>query len=208
MTVTRDEERAAIDRVLQGDTDAFEALVKANEKGVYNLALRMLGNAEDALDASQEAFFRAYRALASFRGDSKFSVWLYRLTSNVCLDMLRKAGRYQQTSLTGEDEEEELPIPDSRFDPQEALERAEVRRAVREGLQKLDPLFREALVLRDVNGLTYEEIAQVLDLELGTVKSRIFRARRRLAALLTADGNFSPPAPSNERTKKGGGEDA
>ena len=206
--MTRDEERAAIDRVLQGDTDAFEALVKANEKGVYNLALRMLGNAEDALDASQEAFFRAYRALASFRGDSKFSVWLYRLTSNVCLDMLRKAGRFQQTSLTGEDEEEELPIPDSRFDPQEALERAEVRRAVQEGLQKLDPLFREALVLRDVNGLSYEEIAQALDLEPGTVKSRIFRARRRLAALLTAGGNFSPPAPSNDRMKKGGGEDA
>ena len=114
--MTREEERAVIERVLAGDGQAFEALVKANEKGVYNLALRMLGNAEDALDASQEAFFRAYKALGRFRGDSKFSVWLYRLTSNVCLDMLRRAGRYDETSLTGEDEED-LPLPDSRFFP-------------------------------------------------------------------------------------------
>ena len=205
--MTRDEERAVIDQVLAGDGNAFEALVKANEKGVYNLALRMLGNAEDALDASQEAFFRAYKALGSFRGDSKFSVWLYRLASNICLDMLRKAGRYNEASLTGEDEED-LPLPDSRFDPQAALERSEVRRAVREGLQKLDPAFREALVLRDVNGLSYDEIAQALDLEAGTVKSRIFRARRKLAALLTADGNIFAPPPSNDQRTKGGGEDA
>ena len=204
--MTREEERAVIERVLSGDGQAFEALVKANEKGVYNLALRMLGNAEDALDASQEAFFRAYKALGKFRGDSKFSVWLYRLTSNVCLDMLRKAGRYDETSLTGEDEED-LPLPDSRFDPQAALDRSEVRRAVREGLERLDPLFRQALVLRDVSGLSYDEIGQALDLEPGTVKSRIFRARRKLAALLTADGNIFAPAPSKDE-RKGGGENA
>ncbi len=206
MPLTREKERAVIDRVLSGDSDAFEALVKANEKGVYNLALRMLGNAEDALDASQETFFRAYRALGSFRGDSKFSVWLYRMASNICLDMLRKAGRRDETSLTGE-EQEDIPLSDSRFDPQAALERSEVRRAVREGLDRLDPAFRQALVLRDVNGLSYDEIAQALDLEAGTVKSRIFRARRKLAAILMADGNFSGPGPSKD-TEKGGGRDA
>ena len=206
MPLTRQEERAVIDRVLSGDTDAFEALVKANEKSVYNLALRMLGNAEDALDASQETFFRAYKALGSFRGDSKFSVWLYRMASNICLDMLRKAGRRDETSLTGE-EQEDIPLPDSRFDPQAALERSEVRRAVREGLDRLSPAFRQALVLRDVNGLSYDEIGQALDLEEGTVKSRIFRARRKLAAILMADGNFSAPGPSKD-TEKGGGRDA
>ena len=206
MPLTREKERAVIDRVLSGDSDAFEALVKANEKGVYNLALRMLGNAEDALDASQETFFRAYRALGSFRGDSKFSVWLYRMASNICLDMLRKAGRRDETSLTGE-EQEDIPLSDSRFDPQAALGRSEVRRAVREGLDRLDPAFRQALVLRDVNGLSYDEIAQALDLEAGTVKSRIFRARRKLAAILMADGNFSAPGPSKD-TEKGGGRDA
>ena len=204
--MTREEERAVIDRVLSGDANAFEALVKANEKGVYNLALRMLGSAEDALDASQEAFFRAYKALGSFRGDSKFSVWLYRMASNICLDMLRKAGRRDETSLTGE-EQEDIPLPDSRFDPQAALERSEVRRAVRAGLDRLDPAFRQVLVLRDVNGLSYDEIAQALDLEEGTVKSRIFRARRKLAAILMADGNFSAPGPSKD-AEKGGGRDA
>lgn len=204
--MTRDEEQQIIAQILAGDTDRFEVLVRAHEKGVYNLALRMLGNSQDALDASQEAFFRAYRALSGFRGDSKFSVWLYRLTSNVCLDMLRKRGRLDELSLT--DEEAGLfPLPDLRFDPQTELERNELRRAVRQGMEKLAPEFRQALALRDINGLSYEEIGQVTGLELGTVKSRICRARRKLAAILTADGNFPGREPSYGSSGKGGGTD-
>ena len=89
----RDEEKSIIARVLAGDTEAFEALVLENQKQVYNLALRMTGSEEDANDIAQEAFIRAFRSLASFRGDSKFSVWLYRLTSNICLDFLRSGGK-------------------------------------------------------------------------------------------------------------------
>ena len=200
--MTAQEEQDVIQRVLAGDTDAFELLVRAHEKLVYNLALRMLHNEQDALDASQEAFFRAYRGLSSFRGDSKFSVWLYRLTSNVCLDMLRRQGRTETVSLTPE-EGEERSLPDDRFDPERELEKKELRRAVREGLQSLDPAFREALVLREINGLSYEEIGQVMDLEPGTVKSRIFRARRKLASYLAANGNFSGAGPS-KGTGKGG----
>ena len=88
--MTKDEEALIIREVLSGQVNRFEALVIAHQKGIYNLCLRMLGNEQDALDASQEAFFRAYRSLEGFRGDSKFSVWLYRLASNVCTDMLRK----------------------------------------------------------------------------------------------------------------------
>ncbi len=205
--MTREEERALIDHVLDGETEQFEKLVKAHEKGVYNLALRMLGNEQDALDASQEAFFRAYRSLDRFRGDSKFSVWLYRVTGNVCLDMLRKAGRRRESSLTDEDGED-MPLPDERSDPQRELEKKELRRAVQRNLTKLEPGFRQALVLRDVNGLTYDEIARVTGLEAGTVKSRIFRARRKLAALLTRDGNFFEPSPSDTTARKGGGRDA
>ena len=205
--MTREEEQAAVRRVLSGDANAFEALVKANERGVYNLALRMLGSEQDALDASQEAFFRAYRSLDAFRGDSKFSVWLYRITGNVCLDMLRRAGRRMESSLTVEEDGEELPVPDRRGDPQEALERKELRRAVREGLKTLEPAFRQALILRDLNGLTYDEIAQVTGLEPGTVKSRIFRARRKLAAYLRSGGNFSAAGPSKDQTEERGGED-
>ena len=204
--MTREEEQQIIAQVLAGDVQRFEPLVKANETGVYNLALRMLGNAQDALDASQEAFFRAYRALTSFRGDSKFSVWLYRLTSNVCLDMLRKRGRREELSLTDEGVSE-LPLPDLRYDPQGLLEKKELRRAVRRGMEKLSPEFREALALRDGEGLSYEEIGQVTGLESGTVKSRIYRARRKLAAILMADGNFSGREPSYESTARGGGKD-
>ena len=178
--------------------------MKAHELGVYNLALRMLKNEQDALDASQEAFLRAWRSLSSFRGDSKFSVWLYRLTSNVCLDMLRKAGRLRAESLTDE-EGEDIPLPDARGDPHRALEQKELSAAVREGLEALPPAFRQALVLRDINGLSYEEIAQVTGLEAGTVKSRIFRARRKLADRLRSPGNIFAADASYTANGKGGG---
>ena len=202
--MTRDEENAVIGQVLAGDTDQFAKLVAAHEKGVYNLALRMLGNEQDALDASQEAFFRAWRALDSFRGDSRLSVWLYRVTSNVCLDMLRRAGRLREEPLADE-EGYELPLPDESADPQRLLEQKERTRALEEALAQLEPAFRQALTLREINGLTYEEIAQVTGLESGTVKSRIFRARRKLAALLVRSGNFSDRPPSNGTAEKGGG---
>ena len=109
-----------------------------------------------------------------------------------------------ESSLTVEEDGEELPVPDRRGDPQEALERKELRRAVREGLRTLEPAFRQALILRDLNGLTYDEIAQVTGLEPGTVKSRIFRARRKLAAYLRSGGNFSASGPSYTSEKGGG----
>lgn len=209
--MTHEEEARILRAVLDGDTDRFEALVQAYEKTVYNLALRMLGNPQDAMDAAQEAFFRAYRALSSFRGESKFSVWLYRLTQNVCLDMLRKRSRTPELSLT--DEEDEISdIPDGRFCPQTELEKKELRQSVRRGLMGLAPEFREALVLREIGGMTYEEIARATGLEPGTVKSRIFRARKKLAALLMRDGNFSELSSSfssaAEKPHRKGGADA
>lgn len=197
------EERDVIRRVLAGDADAFEQLVHEHEKLVYNLSLRMLGDEQDAMDASQEAFFRAYRALGDFRGRSKFSVWLYSLTANICRDMLRQRGRTAlQTSLTDE-EGEDLVLPDDALGPQELLEQKELRQTVRDGLARLEPGFREALVLRELNGLTYEEIAAVMGLESGTVKSRIFRARRKLADILMTSGNFSGRGPSKSSGKGG-----
>lgn len=196
--MTRQEEQQLIKAVLAGDPEPFEALVKANETMVYNLALHMLSDPQDALDASQEAFSRAWRGLASFRGESKLSVWLYRLTSNVCLDMLRARERQAHTSLTDE-EGRELPLPDERFSPEKGAERSERRQAVRDGLAQLEPDFRQILALRELGGLSYDEISQVTGLEPGTVKSRIFRARRKLTAILTAEGNIFGPEPSYEK---------
>lgn len=201
--MTREEEKEIIGRVLAGNTEAFEQLVLEHQKNVYNLALRMVSNPDDAFDMSQEAFLRAFNSLGSFRGDSKFSVWLYRLTSNVCLDFLRKSKRRKAGSLTymnSENEEQELDIIDERFSPETELEKKELRESVRAGLESLPDDFRTILVLREINGLSYDEISDVTGLEQGTVKSRLFRARKRLCALLSDDGNF-PPSPPSKRTK-------
>lgn len=203
--MTREEEYAVIRRVCAGDTDAFEALVTAYQKQVYNLALRTVGNEEDAADMTQEAFLRAYRSLGSFRGDSKFSVWLYRLTTNICIDFLRSRGRRPTVSLTaadGDEEPQELDVADDRFDPVQSLERAELRRAVQRGLASLPEDYRRILMLRELSGLSYAEIGQVLRLEEGTVKSRLFRARKKLCDFLRKDGNLPDSFPSNNM--KGG----
>ena len=200
--MTREEELHIIRRVLDGDTNAFEGLVLEHQKNVYNLALKMLGNPEDAMDASQECFLRAFRSLSGFQGDSRFSVWLYRMTSNVCIDFLRKKKRRAEIPLTvsdEDDEERELEIPDERFSPEAVFDKAERVRAVREGLKKLPEEYRRILTLREIGGLSYEELADALDMELGTVKSKLFRARKKLCEILTESGNFSPSDASNSR---------
>ena len=191
--MTREQEAAVIQSVLDGDVNAFETLVKEYEKNVYNLALRMTGNSEDAADMSQEAFIKAYNSLSSFRGDSKFSVWLYRIVSNVCLDYLRSRTRKPTVSLSTENddgEEVELDIADESQSPELLLDRSLTRDAVRRGLAALPPDHREILLLREIQGLSYEEIAAALGLEAGTVKSRIFRARKKLCSVLIKAGNI------------------
>ncbi len=191
--MTREEEQAIVRRVQDGDVNAFGDLVAAYEKNVYNLALRMTGSAQDAEDMAQEAFLKAYSSLAGFRGESKFSVWLYRIVSNVCLDFLRKKGKRQTVSLSAEDEDGEdvvLDVPDTAQSPEALLEKKLTRDAVRRGLASLPEDARQILLLREIQGLSYEEIGETLGLEAGTVKSRIFRARKKLCAFLLDDGNI------------------
>lgn len=191
--MTREQESAVVRAVLDGDVNAFEMLVREYEKNVYNLALRMVGNSEDAADMSQEAFIKAYNSLNSFRGDSKFSVWLYRIVSNVCLDFIRSRKRKQTVSLSVEDdngEDVELDIADDTQSPERLMDKQLTRDAVRRGLASLPPGQRQILLLREIQGLSYDEIAEVLNVEAGTVKSRIFRARKKLSAFLLEDGNL------------------
>ena len=207
--MTREEEYAVVERVRAGDTNAFEALVTAYQKQIYNLTLRYVSSPEDAADLTQEAFLRAYRSLDSFRGDSRFSVWLYRLTTNICIDFLRSRGRGSASSLTVENEDEEieeLDVPDERFEPQKELERRELQRAVLDGLASLSEDAREIVVLRELQGLSYAEIGERLGLEAGTVKSRLFRARKTLCDYLRESGNLPDGFPSDK--KKAGGEKA
>ncbi len=189
-------------RVLDGRTDDFEALVLENQKKVYNLALKMTGNAEDAYDISQEAFIKAFKALKSFRGDSSFGVWIYRLTSNLCIDFLRREKKRKTSPLVyinNSDDEQEIEIADVSSEPETLYEKAELRQAINEGLMKLPEDHRQVLVLRELNGLSYSEISQTLKVEIGTVKSRIFRARSNLVKYLSEQGNFFEGTSSKER---------
>ena len=204
--MTRQEEAQVIERVLSGDINAYEQLVTQYEKSVYNLALRMTDNPEDAADMAQEAFIKAYNSLSSFRGDSKFSVWLYRIVSNVCLDFLRKQSRRPSVSLSVEDDDGEdvqLDVPDDSMSPELQLERKLTRESVREGLKQLPEDYRQILLLRELQGLSYDEIAETLDIGVGTVKSRIFRAREKLCAFLLKGGNI--PDLVSSSNKRGGG---
>lgn len=199
----RDEERILVDWARGGDMAAFEKLLSAHEKYVYTIAYKMLQNREDAEDASQETFLKAYTGLDSFRGESKFSVWLYRIAANVCTDMLRRRTGVVVSLQSEEDgEETELPLPDLRYAPETELEKKELREAVSRAMEQLPEDYRRTLVLRELGGQSYEEIGRILRLEPGTVKSRLFRARKKMCALLLESGNFFGPAPS--KPEKGG----
>jgi len=191
--MTTQEEKDIIKKVTGGDKNAFEELVLANQKNVYNLALKMTKNADDALDISQEAFIKAYRQLSSFRGDSKFSVWLYRLTYNLCIDFLRKNSTAKTVSLDFEDsagDVKPLEIPDLRNLPEDNAIRIETRKNIADGIKELPDNHREILVMREVTGMSYEEISSSLGINAGTVKSRLARAREKLIEILSKKGTF------------------
>ena len=191
--MTEVSEKKIIEKVLGGDANAFEELVLKYEKTVYNLALRMVGDRDDAFDMTQEAFIKAYGSLSSFRGDSKFSVWIYRIATNVCLDFLRSKSRKQQVSLTvsdDDDEDAQLDIPDPSSTPEQQLIKKISMQSVEEGLKTLLDKQRQILVMRELGGMSYAEIGKALSLEEGTVKSRIFRARKRLCTFLLDSGNI------------------
>ena len=177
-------ERDLIRRAKQGDMLAFEELILKHEKIVYNLALRMMNHGEDAKDISQEVFLKAYRSLSNFDERSAFSTWLYRITHNTCIDEMRKRKGKQSFSLEEELEHEEgsmqRQIADEGYTPEESLLRAEQRNEILQALDNLSEEHKAAIVLRDVKGLSYEEIAEILEVTLGTVKSRISRGRNQL----------------------------
>ena len=197
-----EEERALIRRAKAGDEAAFAALMEREQSRIYNLILRQTRDPEDAADLTQEAYLNAWLGLSSFQGESAFSTWLYRLTTNVCIDFLRRERRRQAiagaVSLDDSEVDYANLVPDRAPSPHEILEGRELKAAIAHGLRQLSDEHRQVLVLREVTGLSYAEIAAVLGLEEGTVKSRIARARLALRNILRSDGNFSSPAASQE----------
>jgi len=176
------DDEALLERARRGDRDAFAELVTRHQDGLYTMALRLLGKPEDACDVVQETFMRAYVNLPKLRGASVRG-WLYRVALNAGHDVLRRGVRRPQDPLDRGDGKI-LDLPDPALGPDAVAEGRDRARVVREALLALSPDFREAVVLRDVNQLSYEEIAEALRLPLGTVKSRISRARALLAEAL------------------------
>lgn len=185
------DETVLIQKSQQGDMDAFEQLLLQYEKKVYTIAYKYMGNHEDASDLAQEALIRAYQSIGSFRGEASFGTWLGRITANRCLDELRRRKRLQVTSLDDEVELEEgsvqreLAAPEDT--PEEHAVRQETVQYVQSMLNTMREEYRMVLVLRELEGYSYEEIAQQLSCSLGTVKSRISRARNYLKAQILAD---------------------
>ena len=187
-----------IRRAQRGDADAFEQLLLEHQKNVYNLCYRMAGNPDDAMDLSQETFLRAWHCLDQYQFASAFSTWLYRLCSNICIDFLRRRRRQQTVPLTFEDadgEEQTYAVPDAQPLPEEQVELKLTRETLAAAMAQLLPEHRAVLQLRVVNEMSYEQIADVLDIQIGTVKSRLSRARNQLKKILER-GNLSRRASS------------
>ena len=185
-------EPALIESARKGDIDAFNTLVVAYQHQVYNLAYRIMGDEAAAADATQEAFISAYKHMASFRGES-FKSWIYRIVTNACYDELRRRKRRPATSLEGlvedSDTDVEYDVPDDSLGPEERLQQRETAAVIQSGIETLPDDQRITLVLSDVEGMSYDEIAEVTSTNLGTVKSRIFRAKERLRAHLKDYGS-------------------
>lgn len=185
-------EEKLIERSQNGDMDAFEELVVRYERKVYAIAYRFMGNREDANDLSQEAFIKAYRNINKFRKDSSFFTWMCRIVSNVCKDELRKIKRKPQTYLDEDVWLEEgsvsKQVKDNEPTPEQAYEKVELNNYLQSLLNQLKPEYRMVIILREIEGYSYDEISELLNVSLGTVKSRISRARKALKEKIASSG--------------------
>jgi RNA polymerase sigma-70 factor (ECF subfamily) len=181
-------EDAALVRAAQkGVTDAFEELVARHRDKIYARAFSMMRNEDEAIDLSQEAWVKGWQRLAQFQGESSFATWITRIVINLCLDELRKQKRRRTESIEGMDEETggvERQMPVITTNPTERLERGELRQRIDRALEQLSYEHRTVLVLHEFEEMEYKEIAKTMECSIGTVMSRLFYARRKLAALL------------------------
>lgn len=198
------EEKLVLARARHGELAAFEELVKMYERRVYATALRSTGSPEDAADITQEVFLKAWRAVPSFRGDSGFGTWLFRITANLCVDLARRRRSQPQTQPLTTEDDTERPIHDHAPTPEEHLDNQELGRELAAALDEVSEDHRKIVLLRDVSGLSYSEIAEILKLSEGTVKSRLSRARLALREVLLRRGNLLRVATS--KGTKGGGD--
>jgi len=181
-----------VQRTLRGETSAYNSLVQKYQRQVYNLSYRMLNSAEDAGDMVQETFIRAFGALASFRQDASFLTWLYKIASNLCIDHLRSRKSKGALSLDVELEEGREPAADRSCSPEDAAVRGAVSEIVQKAVMNLPERYRIVVVMRHLQGMSVEEIANQLELPSGTVKTHLFRAREMLRERLRTVLDMEP----------------
>jgi len=179
-------EKELITRAKTGDEASFEKLIESCKTKAYNIAWRYMRNEQDALDALQESFIKVFRHLGKFKGESSFDTWVYRIVVNTCNDMLRKNNNLKAvTTVFANDEEEAVVrLPDTGPTPWEVLEQKEKSQFILDCLEILQPDQKEIIILRDIHGFSYQELTEVLECSIGTVKSRINRARKRLKQII------------------------
>ncbi len=187
-----EDEKELVRLAKDGNVAAFETLIGEYQKRIFAIAYRMIQNPEDAADLTQEVIVKIFKHLDKFQGNSKFSTWVYRIATNTCLDELKKTRRNTTVySLDKEIETEEGSLmgelPDQGATPEQAAEKKAVQTAVRVAIGRLNPEHKKVIVLRDLQGLSYEEIAEIINCSVGTVKSRISRARENLKKILSQD---------------------
>ena len=187
------EEAVLIEKARMGSESDFEALILSCQGKAYSMAYRYFNNPEDAMDALQESFLKIYRSLGTFKGESSFQTWVYRIVANTCCDMLRKKkARITTESLVKMDGEDEytLEIMDESMGPEERAIHQEMTGYILHCLEKLPLEQKEIIVLRDIQGFSYEDIAEILKINPGTVKSRISRARMKLREIYVGGGEL------------------
>lgn len=181
-------EKALLVKAKNGDLAAFEKLIENYQKKVYNIVYRMIGNPDDASELTQEVFIRVFRSIRNFKEESQFSTWIYKIATNICLDEFRKQKKHKVISLDEEIKSDEgemkRQIEDNKPQPDIIAERNELKKTVRNAILALPDEYRIVIIMRDIKGLSYEEIAQITKCPEGTVKSRINRARKALKTIL------------------------
>lgn len=175
-------ENELIKKCIDGDIDAFETLIDKYKQTAYNIALGIVKNPDDAMDMSQEALIKVYRYIKNFNQKSSFSTWLYRIVMNTCLDYIKKNEKNKVIPINEEIINNEDSCMDS--DPEKILDKKIQTQQIREAIDKLSPIHKNTIILRDIQGFSYEEIANITECSLGTVKSRIKRGRENLKAIL------------------------
>jgi len=208
VTDSSPDDRTLVARAQRGERAAFEALFRRYHRRVFTVAVGIVRNEADALDIAQEAFVKAFRSLPRFQGNSSFYTWLYRITANLCIDHGRRGKKHRAASFDEARSAVETAGPARPAfglhhveDPDEAVARAEIRDAFREALDELPEIHRAVLVLRELEGMSYADMADALDCPKGTIMSRLYHARRKMREALEARGIHLGPAPE-------GGDDA